>query len=59
MKKRLNMNNVLDLYWSDMYNEIKNGNISPDEFHQWLWDISDQSYRNGYNDGDRVNTGGV
>ena len=45
------MNKVLDLSWIEVYNEVLKGNISWDEFHQWLWDISDQSYRNGYNDG--------
>ena len=47
----LNMNNVLDLNWIDMYNEVVKGNITWDEFQDYLIDLEKKSYNEGFDDG--------
>lgn len=45
-------NEVLDLSWIDVYNEVTKGNISWDEFNQYLHNLTNQAYKNGYDDCD-------
>lgn len=44
------MNKVLDLSWIEVYNEVLKGNISWDEFNEYLLNLTIQAYWNGYND---------
>lgn len=44
------MNKVLDLSWIDVYNEVLKGNITWDEFNEYLLNLTNQAYKNGYDD---------
>jgi len=44
--------NVLDLSWNDLYNAVVKSNITQEEFNQYLLNLTNQAYKNGYDDCD-------
>jgi hypothetical protein len=44
------MDNILDLSWVDLYNGVNKGNITQIEFNEYLLNLSNQAYKNGYDD---------
>jgi len=45
------MNNVLDLNWNDLYNEVTKGNITWDEFQDYMIYNTKSTYNEGFRDG--------
>ena len=42
---------VLDLSWDDLYLEVQKGNVSMDEFLDYMVNTSKESYKEGYEEG--------
>ena len=52
---------VFDLSWDDLYLEVQKGNVSMDEFLDYMVNTSKESYKEGFDDGCysfSFNTGG-
>ena len=48
------MNNeviVMNLSWDDLYLEVQKGNVSMDEFLDYMVNTSKESYKEGYEEG--------
>ena len=44
------MSKVLDLSWMDVYKDVQEGYISWEEFDEYLRNLTNQAYKNGYDD---------
>ena len=42
---------VFDLSWDDLYLEVQKGNVSMDEFLDYMVNTSKESYNEGYEEG--------
>lgn len=51
--------NVLNLSWIDVYNEVIKGNISWEEFEQYLLRLEGKSHTNGWMEGVEDTISGV
>lgn len=50
----------IGLDWIDVYNEVREGNISWDEFQDYLMNLEKECYNDGFRDGlysDQFDTG--
>ena len=41
----------IDLNWLDMYNDVIKGNITWDDFNEYLLNLTEQAYQVGYDEG--------
>ena len=53
-----NVDGVLDLPWDELFIEVQKGNVSMDDFLDYMVNTSKESYNEGYWDGSHSDLGG-
>ena len=53
-----NVDEVLDLPWDELFIEVQKGNVSMDDFLDYMVNLTSESYDEGYHDGRYSDLGG-